>query len=134
MTLVPIEVDGKVYGVDVAHLKEIINTPPITPVPFAPQWVAGVANIRGDLATIISLPDRLGDTVIDRAGLRQAPQVVVIQHHGRVAFGALVHRVGPVRTVGEDQLTPAQHVCERGRVIVEQISMGVLNPETMIQK
>lgn len=133
VNIVPIEIGDRIYGFEVSDVREILATPEITTVPFAPHWVEGLANVRGEIVTVISLPARLGDTVASPQTVSQAPQLVMVAGAHRTSFGVLVQRVGSVRTVGDDQLTPAQHVCERGRVLLDQISLGIVNPAALIQ-
>ncbi len=133
MNIVPIEIGDRVYGFEVSDVREILATPEVTYVPFAPHWVVGLANVRGEIVTVVSLPERLGDTVASAESVKTAPQLVMVAGAHRTSFGVLVQRVGSVRTVGDDQLTPAQHVCERGRVIVDQISLGIMNPIAILE-
>ncbi|MFQ6021951.1 MAG: chemotaxis protein CheW [Acidiferrobacterales bacterium] len=39
------------------HLSEVLDCPVITPVPSTKSWVKGVANVRGNLLTIVDLPE-----------------------------------------------------------------------------
>lgn len=48
-------VDGRYYGVNVKLVQEITKAMPLTPVPLAPDYVAGLINLRGQIATAIGL-------------------------------------------------------------------------------
>lgn len=39
------------------HVSEVLPCPAITPVPGTKSWVKGVANVRGNLLTIVDLPE-----------------------------------------------------------------------------
>jgi len=132
MNFIPVEISGHLYGLEVSQVREIMNTPPITPVPLAPHWIVGLANVRGDLVSLVSVPERLGHPH-DPQTLLTAPQIVVLHLPPRTVVGIPVHRVGPVRNIGDDQLTPGQHVCERGRVMAEGVSVGILDPDQLIR-
>jgi len=54
--------DGVVFRVGevrlacpIAHIEEILEVPAITPVPGTKPWLLGLANVRGNLATIVDL-------------------------------------------------------------------------------
>lgn len=48
-------VDGRYYGVNVKLVQEITKAMPLTPVPLAPDYVLGLINLRGQIATAIGL-------------------------------------------------------------------------------
>lgn len=45
----------EMFGVDIAHVKEIIEFSSVTPVPMARHHVRGVINLRGSVAPVIDL-------------------------------------------------------------------------------
>ena len=54
--------DGVVFRVGgyrltcpIGHIEEILEVPAITPVPRSKPWLLGLANVRGNLATIVDL-------------------------------------------------------------------------------
>ena len=51
---------GEEYAFGLENVAEIIDMTPVTPIPEAPEMVAGVVNIRGPIVTIGSLEQRLG--------------------------------------------------------------------------
>ncbi len=50
-------VDDQLYGIDVGVVQEVTRAMPITPVPLAPRFIKGLINLRGQIATAISLHD-----------------------------------------------------------------------------
>lgn len=52
--------DGDLYGVEVAHVQEVLKSQGLTRVPLAPTAVAGLINLRGQVVTAIELRERLG--------------------------------------------------------------------------
>ena len=52
--------DGDLYGVEVAHVQEVLKSQGLTRVPLAPNAVAGLINLRGQVVTAIELRERLG--------------------------------------------------------------------------
>lgn len=52
------EIDREEYGVLLTDLKEIIKIPELTPLPNAPEFFAGVFNLRGKIIPVIDLEKR----------------------------------------------------------------------------
>jgi purine-binding chemotaxis protein CheW len=46
------------YGMVIDQIKEVVITPNIAKIPLAPSYVKGVANIRGNIISIIDLVER----------------------------------------------------------------------------
>lgn len=48
------------YGIEIDQIKEVVLTPNITQMPQTPDYVKGVANIRGNIIGIIDLEEKFG--------------------------------------------------------------------------
>jgi chemotaxis signal transduction protein len=59
---------GERYSIGIEHLAEVVPLQGATPVPEAPNYVAGVINVRGEIRPLISLKALLG---IETGGERQ---------------------------------------------------------------
>ncbi len=55
MTLGCFEVRGRVYAVDVAHLREVVRWQPVTPLPRAPELIEGVIELRDAIVPVVDL-------------------------------------------------------------------------------
>lgn len=89
------------FGVDLARIKEILNLPPITPVPRAAASVMGICSVRGLLVTVMDLRLRLG--LETRPRTRRARILLVTTDSGDVV-GLLVDEVRHVLRLSEDEL------------------------------
>lgn len=58
-------IDAQIYALPIDAIKEVIPTPLLTPIPLAPGYVLGLANIRGEVYAILDLAKRfdLGATM-----------------------------------------------------------------------
>ncbi len=54
------EVRGRVYALDVAHVREIVRSREITPLPMAPTLIEGVVELRDGVVPVIDLGRALG--------------------------------------------------------------------------
>lgn len=48
------------YGLPIDQIKEVVLTPRISQIPQTPHYIKGVANIRGNVISIVDLEDRFG--------------------------------------------------------------------------
>ena len=54
------ESDGRVYGIDVLQIREIVRCCPVTPLPRAPELIEGVVDLRGAVVPVLDLARTLG--------------------------------------------------------------------------
>lgn len=47
--------DDKIYGINSKSVAEVTASLPVTPLPGVPEWVSGIANLRGDIISVIDL-------------------------------------------------------------------------------
>lgn len=59
-TKLGLQVGGARWLVDLRDAGEVIPVPPITPVPLTQPWFRGVANIRGNLCSVVDFAAFLG--------------------------------------------------------------------------
>lgn len=57
---VTLRLDGQLLGIPVLSVHDVLSPQKITRIPLAPDWVAGVLNLRGRIVTAINLRQRLG--------------------------------------------------------------------------
>lgn len=93
------EIAGKTYGVDLRHLREVLEQLPSTPVPLAPPAIRGVINLRGDLIPVLALDEWLELGTPD-ATLTRRPWMAVLDL-APYYFGVLVDRVSTATFEGE---------------------------------
>lgn len=90
--------EGNVFGAPVAKVQEVIQQHLMTPVPLAPEMVAGLVNLRGQIVCAIDLRRRL--QLPERAAEQIPMGVVVRTSRGTVSL--LVDEIGDVIEITED--------------------------------
>ena len=95
LELVTCVLGGVEFGLDINAVQEIVRLPRITPVPRAPGYVEGVANLRGNLLPIVNSRARFGLPGDDRADNNR---VVVVELNGHPT-GLIVDAVREVMHV-----------------------------------
>jgi purine-binding chemotaxis protein CheW len=97
--LVTFTLDGRLYGVDVNAVQEVLRGQPQTRIPLAPDTVSGLINLRGQVLSALELRARLG--LPDRSTDRE-PMLVVVRVAGEV-IALLVDSIGAVIDVDDEQ-------------------------------
>jgi twitching motility protein PilI len=80
--------------VDLADVGEVIPVPELLAVPLTKAWFAGVANIRGNLYSIVDFPAFMGGQAVTRND--QARLLLIADRH-RMHSALLVNRVVGLR-------------------------------------
>lgn len=86
------------FGTPVARVQEVIRQQEMTPVPLAPDVVAGMMNLRGQIVCAIDLRRRL--QLPDRTADQTPMSVVVRTNQGTVSL--LVDEIGDVIEVTDE--------------------------------
>ncbi len=93
---------GQIYAVPIGVVREINRVGEITPVPQAPDFVAGVINLRGKVIPVIDLRMKFGLGFKDFT--RETCVVVIEVDHGQV--GTIVYSVSGVVDFVTSQIEP----------------------------
>lgn len=101
--MVTFYVQDLLLGIPIRQVKEINRNVDVTRVPQAPEFVRGVVNLRGDVATVIDLSRVLG---MGSCCINDASRNVVIQSDEHFN-GLLVDRVADIVCVPDHMITPA---------------------------
>lgn len=60
LLLVVFRLGGEEYALPIDQIKEVVLTPKISRIPQTPHYIKGVANIRGNVISIVDLEERFG--------------------------------------------------------------------------
>ena len=100
--LVTFTLDGRLYGVDVDAVQEVLRGQTRTRIPLAPGTLAGLINLRGQVLSAIDLRVQLELPARDE---QTEPMLVVIRVAGE-PVALLVDTIGSVVDVDSDQFEP----------------------------
>jgi twitching motility protein PilI len=84
-----VQAGGDVWLVELTEAGEIIPVPPISAVPRTKPWFRGVANVRGNLCSVVDLAAFLGGVP---ATLSEQSRLLLIGARYRTGAGLLVDR------------------------------------------
>ncbi|HEY3532967.1 MAG TPA: chemotaxis protein CheW [Casimicrobiaceae bacterium] len=82
-----------------AEAGEVIAVPPIVPVPLTRAWFLGLANIRGNLFSVIDFPAFLGGAPVPPGSL--ARLILLSPRSGGERAGIIVERVLGLRNLAQ---------------------------------
>jgi twitching motility protein PilI len=99
---------GEYWLIRLADAAEVIALPPVASVPLTKPWFCGVANLRGNLYSVIDFARFIGrESAVAQSAAAAAQQRLVVfgPRTGELRAGILVERVLGLRNIGE--LAPA---------------------------
>ena len=99
------------YGVSILNVQEIRDMTDITRVPYAPDYIKGVINLRGSVLPVIDLKKRIG--------LADAPYTpktrIIIMKLQDISIGMIVDAVTEVLTVDGNHAAPPKSISNDAR-------------------
>lgn len=98
--IVTVYLADQLFGIPVLSVHDVLKPRPITPVPHAPESVAGVLNLRGKIVTAIDLRVNQGFPPREKG---EEHMSVVVEHEGE-SYSLLFDRVGDVISLPDDSL------------------------------
>ncbi|HSQ43075.1 MAG TPA: chemotaxis protein CheW [Fibrobacteraceae bacterium] len=88
-------------GINVLQIQEVRKDFEITPVPLAPDYVCGVLNLRGEIATVFDLALKLGNK---REQSPNTGKVIVMKNQNGEYDGLLVDDIADVMQIRENEI------------------------------
>ena len=101
--VVKFELSGEYYALDIHLAREIVEMIPITPVPRAPPYIAGMINLRGEITNIINLATLL-DVQTKAETENRKIIVLVSEATGGANIGIIVDDVIAVMQVADEDV------------------------------
>jgi purine-binding chemotaxis protein CheW len=100
LQVVVFTIEGKVLGVDIVKVQEILRMVEVTPFPRMPEFALGAINLRGRIVPVINLRRKLG--LPDRPPGPRTCNLLV--RAGDQVIGFLVDEVSEVLDIPADHL------------------------------
>ncbi len=89
------------FAFPIEQVREVIRAEGIVPVPGLPEYIQGVVNLRGQVATVLNLASRLGIPPADTPG----EELMIVTDLSDAPVGILVESVPDVMQVPEESIT-----------------------------
>ena len=103
-TYVTFDLGGQTLGVEVRHVREILDTVSITRLPNTPHELEGVVDIRGESIPIVDMGSRLGLPRMDDGEETRIIVFEIVQDGVVRPCGILADRVRDVTQIWQEEL------------------------------
>ena len=122
-------IEDEEFAVDISLVKEVVEMPPITPIPQSPDYVLGVANVRGNVHAILDLGVRLG---LHEPQSEQANQpYALVLDHEEIKVALNIYQVPAARQVFESEIERSSAAMTRSQQEQPYIE-GIINQENRL--
>ena len=85
----------ELYGLETAHVREVVPLRNLVPVPCTPPFVLGLINLRGQILSVVDLRRIFGIP----AGTIEGNNPVIVVHREGIEFGLLAESVLGIRSL-----------------------------------
>ena len=92
------------YAFSMDHIREVVLTGEITPVPGTPKYITGICAIRGEIVSLVDLREFFE---IRGKGLTDLNRVIVITD-GTITFGILADFITGIGMIKKEMLAPVR--------------------------
>ena len=123
------------YGISIENVVEVIKCPKIFNVPYTPDYVVGVINLRGEILAVIEIKRILGLPATDSDNKK----FVVVIERGKTRFGILVDRASDVVSIPNSTLeSPLSDDDSADNLIAGEAQLqgallAILNPDKLLE-
>lgn len=131
VTLLVFSLGGERYGIEAAHVLEVVPLHGLTPVPSTPPFLLGVLNYRGRVLPVLDLRRVLAPSA---GGVPEGGRVVVVLTDGTM-FGIFADEVGGMAAVASGEMvTRPAALAREGQAFVRGVTgemVAVLDAEAL---
>ena len=119
----------ELYAVEAARVAEIVRPLDFTPLPNSPDWLYGIANLRGEIISVLNLSKICGKT-----GAHDSSKSKLIVLKTRAAASSVafpVDRLSEIVTLCAEQIEPAKDARLLGCAVYKTASVNLLDTEEL---
>jgi len=98
---------GKVYGLEILNIKEILEYGEVTDVPMTPDFISGVINLRGSVVPVIDLSQRFSGKPTEHTKRTSIIILEVKNDDLSIEIGVTVDMVNEVLDINPNEIEPA---------------------------
>jgi purine-binding chemotaxis protein CheW len=126
LQLVTFELGGETYGIDIMQVEGIVQVQQIRPIPYAPEYVEGIFNLRGEIIPVINLHRRFRLKQMDLSEEDKLLSGMVILAIDDMHLAVMIDKVSRVVRVNQDDIQPPPQMISG---IGAEYIQGVVNNE-----
>jgi purine-binding chemotaxis protein CheW len=126
LQLVTFELGGETYGIDIMQVEGIVQVQQIRPIPYAPEYVEGIFNLRGEIIPVINLHRRFRLKQMELSEEDKLLSGMVILAIDDMHLAVMIDKVSRVVRVNQDDIQPPPQMISG---IGAEYIQGVVNNE-----
>ncbi len=109
----------QLYAVNVFKVREVMPMPTFVPVPESEPFIMGITDIRGQIVSMIDLPQTLGLKPIGPDEHGQA--LMLLMEFNQRIYGMVIRGVHRIYHLGWNQVTPPPEVLKDSHYLTAQV-------------
>ena len=123
--IVAFRVGEEVFGLEIGKVREVIEYREVTPVPRAPEFVAGIISLRGAILPVVDLRKRIG---VEPTEPGPETVILVLEVDGR-RVGLVADRILDIFKAGPER---ALRTKERKGAVAQEYIQEILKVEDRV--
>ena len=130
--LIVFKLGNEEYALHIDQIKEVVLTPGIAKIPQTPEYIMGVANIRGNVIAIVDLEKKFN--LLNEGGVKDKNHgnYTLVVESNSFKIGILVKEVPNTLTISESNIDKSSTVLQYTNLDEECIKGIVKSGESMI--
>lgn len=129
--LIVFKLGDEEYALHIDQIKEVVLTPGIAKIPQTPDYIKGVANIRGNIIAIVDLENKFNLLNSESENKNKGNYTLVVESDS-FKIGILVKEVPNTLTVSENDIDKSSTVLQYSNLDQDCIKGIVKSGERMI--
>jgi purine-binding chemotaxis protein CheW len=122
LQLVTFELGGETYGIDIMKVEGIVKIEEVRQVPYAPDYVEGIFNLRGEIIPVINLHRRFRLKKVELSEEDQLLSGFVIINVDGMNLAVMIDKVSRVVTVDTHEIqSPPQVISGIGAEYIQGV-------------
>ncbi len=121
--------DDEFFAVQAREVAEIVRPLDFTPLPNSPAWLYGIANLRGEIISVLNLSKICGKTSAN--GSAKSKLIVLKSKHCAAAVAFPVDRLSEIITFAPEDIEPAEDVRFFGQAVHKTACVQLLDTENL---
>jgi purine-binding chemotaxis protein CheW len=121
--------DDELFAVAASQVAEVVRPLNFTPLPNSPAWLYGIANLRGEIVSVLNLSKICSKRA---APVSSKSKIIVLKPKNfasSIAF--LVDRLSEIMTLKPENIQPAEDLRFFGKAVHEKINVYLLDTERL---
>ena len=123
------QLDDELFAVSAGQVTEVLRPIHVTPLPNSPAWLYGIANLRGEIISVLNL-----SKICNKKSLNASPKsklVIMKPKNSGSSIAFPVDRLSEIITLTKEDIQPAEDFCFFGKAFHKTDSVNLLDTEKL---